>query len=192
MELSKNEVVVLDIHRFPVGFTNYPERHQILLDLLQQELSHLILPRYNHTDEDFPTLNHIWENTNRRLIIAYGDDEIVRSNPWLWFPIKQYWGDEQNSASLKTYMQKVITSYRGRSRNPIWALMAQLTPTPVDVMFRPTGSLRNLADIVNRNVTVWLRSKWWKNVNVVTTDFFMGNNLIDIAINANVFKMDSS
>lgn len=72
----------------------------------------------------------------------------------------------------------------------LWAAMAELTPTPLDVMFNPTGSLRVMANAVNRNLTSWFRNQWWSHANIVATDFFLGNNLIDVAVAANLRKIN--
>lgn len=69
-------------------------------------------------------------------------------------------------------------------QNPLWALMAELTPQPLDVLFR-TNSLRKLADEVNKHVTKWFRDEWPKEVNIVATDFFLGNDLVNVAIEVN-------
>lgn len=68
--------------------------------------------------------------------------------------------------------------------NPMWALMAELTPQPIDVFFRING-LRTLADDVNRRVTKWFRDEWANSVNIVATDFFLGNDIISVAIETN-------
>lgn len=62
--------------------------------------------------------------------------------------------------------------------------MAELTPRTVDVI---TGknTLRELANNVNSNLTKWVRDEWSNKVNIVTSDFFLGNNLIDVAIEVN-------
>lgn len=69
--------------------------------------------------------------------------------------------------------------------NPMWALMAELTPQPIDVFFR-TNSLRKLADDVNRKITKWFRDDWTENVNIVATDYFLGNDIINVAIESNL------
>jgi hypothetical protein len=57
-------------------------------------------------------------------------------------------------------------------------------------MFNPAGSLHAMADAVNRNLTSWFHNQWWSRANIVATDFFLGNNLIDVAIAANLRKIN--
>lgn len=69
----------------------------------------------------------------------------------------------------------------------MWALMAELTPQPIDLFFR-TNNLRKLADDVNKHVTKWFRDDWSNDVNIVATDFFLGNDLVNVAIDINKNK----
>lgn len=66
--------------------------------------------------------------------------------------------------------------------------MAQLTASQTDILFNPTGSLRKMAYSVNQHVTKWYKQLWWQDANIVTSDFFLGNNLISVAIEANIIK----
>lgn len=77
-----------------------------------------------------------------------------------------------------------MRDHRHSTLNPIWALMAELTPQPIDIIFR-TNNLRKLAEDVNRHLTVWFRDEWGSEANVVATDYFLGNNLISVAIAIN-------
>ncbi|PSN45286.1 hypothetical protein C0J52_17535 [Blattella germanica] len=147
---TQGEVVILDLHRFPVGFQGRPARHRRLVSLLTRELAALALPSSAVTASTL--LRDIWDRKdNRRLIVAYGDKTIAGA---------------------------------------LWAAMAELTPTPLDVMFNPSGSLRSMADSVNRNLTDWFRNQWWPHTNIVATDFFLGNNLIDVAVSTNLRKIN--
>lgn len=74
------------------------------------------------------------------------------------------------------------------SQNPLWAVMAELTPYPLDIIFNLSGGLRQMADSVNRNLTYKFQEEWWKETNIVATDFFLGNNLIDVSIQSNIKK----
>lgn len=66
----------------------------------------------------------------------------------------------------------------------MWALMAELTPQPWDVILRK-NNLRDLAQSVNKEVTKWIRDEWFNDVNIVATDYFLGNDLIRVAIEGN-------
>lgn len=99
------------------------------------------------------------------------------------------WGNQQTPSGLRNFLQRSMDSAKQRAPG-LWAAMAELTPTPLDVMFNPTGSLRTMADAVNRNLTSWFRNQWWPHANIVATDFFLGNNLIDVAVTANLRKIN--
>ena len=101
------------------------------------------------------------------------------------------WGDRQTPASLKSYIQNILTQTQPPTipkGNPMWAIMAQLTPSAIDIIFNPRNNLRKMADSINRNLTEWVKNDWWKKTNIIATDFYMGNNLIEIAINSITLK----
>lgn len=113
----------------------------------------------------------------------------VAGSAWLWGPLSQAWGNQQTPSGLRNFLQQSMDNAKQRYPG-LWAAMAELTPTPLDVMFNPTGSLRAMADAVNRNLTSWFHNQWWPRANIVATDFFLGNNLIDVAIAANLRKIN--
>lgn len=110
---------------------------------------------------------------------------FLTDSKWLWGPITQLWGNQQSPVGLQSFLQRCVNNADGIT---LWAAMAELTPTPLDVMFKPSGSLREMADLINRNITRWFSNLWWQKSNIVATDFFLGNNLIDIAVAANLRK----
>ena len=63
--------------------------------------------------------------------------------------------------------------------------MAELTPSPWDIII-PNRGLRDLAQKANSEVTKWFRDEWWHSASVVATDFFHGNDMIDVSIEANI------
>lgn len=111
---------------------------------------------------------------------------IVIEHTSLWNPIQQYWGDKKDAADLKRYILSSIKTHNTIS-NPLWALMAELTISPIDVIFN-SASNKNLADKINRELTKWFRDEWAKDVNIVASDYFLGNDLINIAIEVNKLK----
>ena len=69
--------------------------------------------------------------------------------------------------------------------------MAEFTPKPLDIVLRPTQGLRNFAQKVNP----WLSNvihedrQWLTKSNIIATDFFLGNNVIQTSINANYKRL---
>lgn len=99
----------------------------------------------------------------------------------MWYGISQYWADTVSTSDLKSYMEDKINSH-STGNNPFWALMAELTPQAIDIILL-TNDLRKLADDVNRHITKWFRDDWsQQSINIVASDFFLGNDLINVAI----------
>ena len=45
--------------------------------------------------------------------------------------------------------------------------------------------IANLEFTVFRKITRWYRDLWWQKSNIVATDFFLSNNLVDVSRNVN-------
>ncbi|RZF49295.1 hypothetical protein LSTR_LSTR011819 [Laodelphax striatellus] len=184
LEASKGEIIILDFHRFPVGFSGRHHRHHSLVKILQRELGEFAFPYQN----EFPLLEDIW-SSGKNLIISYGDDVTIGEYDWLWPPIKQMWGNKQTPPELFDYLDECMEGAKFNSSHPgLWAAMAQLTPSPFDLLFKPDFSLRDLTHQVSRSLTEWCERLWWEKANIVATDFFLENNIINLAIAANVKK----
>jgi len=39
--------------------------------------------------------------------------------------------------------------------------------------------------LVSGNVTIWFRDLWFREATIVATDFFLGNNIVDVAVKEN-------
>ncbi|KAL1131742.1 hypothetical protein AAG570_011355, partial [Ranatra chinensis] len=181
---ARDEVVVLDFHRFPVGFSSRRNRHDLLVALLERELKDIAVP-YKGV---WPTLDRIW-GKSQRLIISYGDSTVARDKDWLWPPIKQMWGNQQTLEGLQHFLNITMANMELKENsNQLWAAMAHLTPAPLDILFNPSGSLRTLANSINKNLTGWFKTEWWTTTNIIATDFFLENDLINVAVAANIRK----
>lgn len=186
---NTKEVVILDAHHFPIGFyeqNGAPIRHVHagLLELVQRELGpHLAPFRDFNTGvgSKGPTLS-AFINSGKRLVFNYVDNSIVSQNDWLWPVLPHLWANTNNPYELFHFLDDAIdASPRPNARNPMHSAMAQTTPSVFDIMFL-RGSLRTNADEVNRNVTTRLSTLWRANVNIVSSDFFLGNDVIDVSI----------
>ncbi|XP_022248514.1 PI-PLC X domain-containing protein 3-like [Limulus polyphemus] len=172
-----SEIIILDFHRFPFGFRHEPEAHQHLIEILLYNFKPYLIPRYYGRDV---TLGFLWR-TNKRLLIAYNHKMKPRNN-YLWPGIQQMWGDRQSVSDLKSYFDNLFSQSLPKR---LWSSMAKLTPTIFTILINPTKGLRGLADDVNRNVTRWFRDLWWKRSNIIATDYFLGNDIINVAIRSN-------
>lgn len=99
--------------------------------------------------------------------------------------IPRAWGNKQKPKDLKTYFQRV---FEGTIPEGLWASMAELTPNTKTIVLHPESGLRIFADKINRNVTHWFRDLYWQKANIVATDFFLGNDIIDVAVQTNKYK----
>ncbi|CAF4801950.1 unnamed protein product [Pieris macdunnoughi] len=187
------EVVFLDAHHFPLGF--YEQNgapissvHEGLLKLVKRELGPHIAPANQfHTGAGTrgPTLQSL-KDADRRLVFNYVDNTIVAENNWLWPILPHLWANTNSPKQLFEYLDRAIaTSPQPNARSPMFSAMAQTTPTVLDILF-VRGSLRANAEAVNRNVTSRLSTVWRQQANIVSTDFFLANDVIDVSIQINV------
>ena len=63
--------------------------------------------------------------------------------------------------------------------------MAELTPSIEGIIFLRYHGLRELAQLVNLHYDNWFRRRWWKCANIVAADFFLGSDLVQIAVDVN-------
>ncbi|KAG7298976.1 hypothetical protein JYU34_017447 [Plutella xylostella] len=184
---ATKEVVFLDAHHFPIGFyepDGSPIRkvHAGLLEIVQRELGpHLADASEFHTGFGTrgPKLQTLVE-ANKRLLFSYVDNAIVGENNWLWPILPHLWANTNNPDTLLAYLDRAISSSPlPHARSPLYSAMAQTTFNVWDIF---KGSLRVSADAVNRNVTERLGTKWRNQANIVSTDFFLGNDVIDVSI----------
>lgn len=197
-QLAPQEILFVDFHRFPFPRNFSQDLHRQFTELVYQHLGQHVVNPAGLQAGSGPTLNEIWSQ-NRSVVVSYADRatvnrkfsglllKVAQSNvsetPWLWHPIKQFWGDTNKLGTLKQYLYSAIYQHKS-STNPMWALMMELTPQPWDVVLRK-NSLRDLAQSVNRQVTRWVRDEWFNDVNIVATDYFLGNDLVRVAIEVN-------
>ncbi|KAF5295938.1 hypothetical protein FQA39_LY12710 [Lamprigera yunnana] len=186
LNASEKEVVILHIKSFenPPNFTL--NDHQTVLNLISDVFGDYILPRTYEYVHNL-TLSDIWA-TNKRLIISYNNEDIVKANDFLWYDIVHKWADTTSVEYLYNYLNSVKNNHN-HTKNPFCALMAELTPDENYIVNNLDKSLGYMANEVNHNLNVWLRKYNWSDVvNIVATDFFLGNDAISIAIEANERK----
>lgn len=107
---------------------------------------------------------------------------FVADNNWLWPILPHLWANTNDPNELFNYLDRTIASSpQPNARSPLHSAMAQTTPTVLDILFL-RGSLRESADAVNRNVTARLGTRWRNQANIVSTDFFLGNDVVDQSI----------
>lgn len=177
---QSRDVVIFDIHGLD-DFNGDASVHRELQQFLQNQFGQWMAPRnltWNATLADF------WA-ANKQLIVTYHESYFASGNPLLWTAVEHQWGDVDKINLLEKYLQSVMDRAKQGLLSFAWSAMAELTATAQDVALDKLHGLRNMADTVNRNVTVWFRERWANTSTIVATDFFLGNNIIDVAIAEN-------
>jgi len=184
---TNSEVLVVNFHRFPKGFDTHPEAHGLLVDYLRKEWGELMAPSSMRAGV---TVDELWA-ANKTLIVAYNNYETNIAHSFLWPKIPQEWGDQRSVEGLYSFLESA--NERHVDDPYVWAAMAELTPSAIDVIFRPLGGLRQLAQAVNANVTRWYQQdQFWSKANIIAVDFFHGTDIVDIAIRANIKRAANS
>lgn len=187
LDATTHEIVILDFHRFEKGFEDYPRdemanlltkiRHQEVYRLLEQHLA----PHISRDHVGYNVKVGDLIRDGKRLIIGYAGNRFIRDANY--YPrVRHLWAEAENVTSLEDYFHRMICAPSGFEAT---SAMAQLTPTTWGVIFDKYGGLRKMAQDVNWIITNWFEEKWWTCVNIVASDFFLGNNLIEISIEAN-------
>lgn len=171
--------VIIDIHRTPVGF-NLPESMELLLSLMNATLGgHFVHSRHG----PHVTLDDLWQ-MGKRVIFTFNDPAVSDYTPWVWPPLPQAWANAQLLDDLRSFLDSQMNK---RFESPrLWAAMAHLTPTLWDLLFRSHVGVRGLADRVSFSITRWLRERWGHMANIVASDFFRSNDIINVAIRTNL------
>lgn len=185
LKLCPYEFVILDFHRFPVGFaeSNSPSPHVGLIAMIREVLGEFMLRREGANP--LATLRDLID-MKAQLLVSYGDKEWQKDNVWLWPAIPQHWGNKQDTADLVSYLDAQVKTMNLKHRQ-LWAMMAELTPTMIDIMLNLNRSnLRYLANQVNHNITQLAREGYWfDNANIIAVDFIESTDLVRIAAESN-------
>lgn len=82
--LETNEIVLLDFHRFPVGFGNQDTHHK-LIEFIQEEIGDLLAPKSLTLSV---TPQQLWE-LKRTVILFYVEGDIEKEYDFLWPGVNQ-------------------------------------------------------------------------------------------------------
>ncbi|XP_035223126.1 PI-PLC X domain-containing protein 1-like [Stegodyphus dumicola] len=179
---ATKEVVILDFHKFPIGFSQ-ESIHYGLMDIIVRTLGAYLIP--STPSYHSMTFRQLWKE-NKRVLVSYDSEFRDRRYPNSFWPaIPRAWGNKQHPQDLKRYFEE---TYKKPRPEGLWASMAELTPNARTIPRHPFTGLRIFADLINRNVTRWFRDLFWRKANIIATDYFLGNNIIDVAIQINKIK----
>ncbi|OXA59358.1 PI-PLC X domain-containing protein 1 [Folsomia candida] len=179
------EIIFLDFHSFPIGFSG-PEIHEELIKFVMSQIGKHLVPTSYPTSV---TTNMLWK-ANKNIIWTYAEDSFASQddNKCLWPYLLHAWGNKRKPEHLEKYMDEAIQKHGGQGI--FYSLMAELTPKPIDYISKPRFGLRGFAELVNLPLTYWFQSKeWYSKCNIVSTDFHLGNNIIEMAIDVNTHKV---
>ncbi|RWS01412.1 uncharacterized protein B4U79_13100 [Dinothrombium tinctorium] len=177
LDATKSEIVILDFHRFPKGFdTDALSKHEQIALLLETFFGDYLSPAFN---EYRITVEELIQS-NKRLVIGYGYDDLDKI--YLYKRVRQIWADTDSVSDLHDYFKSNLCHTPSSFAE---AAMAELTPKIVKVILDSYGGLRNLADLINPQLTRWFRDEWPHCANIIASDFFLGNNIIEISIEMN-------
>ncbi|XP_064459878.1 PI-PLC X domain-containing protein 2-like [Ornithodoros turicata] len=174
-----NEVVVLDFHRFPVGFEDHHVHYALWDFVLQVVGPEKMTPAYLTEHVQLGTL---W-SLNKRLVVCYNSKARPR-HPLLWPGVLHRWADARTGTELYHFLEGTLSEPIER----LWAATAALTPTYKSALLSPRTGLRDLADSVAYNLSQWYRDRWWHSANIVATDFFLSTAIVDTSILANIWR----
>ncbi|XP_023220953.1 PI-PLC X domain-containing protein 1-like isoform X2 [Centruroides sculpturatus] len=168
---TTKEIVILDFHRHP----DHENVQVDLLNFIKSKLNPYLIPKGSKLK-----LGDILDSPYR-ILVTFNQAKI--SDPKLWPSLCQIWPDVLEVEDLKEF----FSAFYNRSEVPpfLWSAMAELTPDMKYILEHPDQGLRVLADFVNRNITDWFRDMWGKFSNIVATDYFLGNDIISVAIDIN-------
>lgn len=168
-----NEIVIVDFHQFPVGFSSY-EIHKKLVQFTNETIGDQVVMLKGGWDS---TLDEIWKGGSRRIILAYGENSIVSEYfPFAWTAVRHRWANVDKIEPLKDYLYQV-------NQEPIYSMtpvsdMAQMTPTTNGVILDKYKGLRKMADSSNPLVSEWYRHDLGLKANIVSLEFLRGTTVI--------------
>ncbi|XP_065086822.1 PI-PLC X domain-containing protein 1 [Ochlerotatus camptorhynchus] len=177
--LETNEIIIVDVQEFPVGFGKQYDVHDKLIRFLNETLHDVMA---DPSISWYGRLSDIWAR-NKTVILCYDHEYAMRSYAdVVWRSAEQKWGDVQSMEELKSFLFKVHTRhFFGYTNRPV-ADMAELTPDPWGIITDRYGGLRKMADSVNRSVTKWYFEELGPTANIVAVDFIRGTSIVDAAI----------
>lgn len=173
------EIVIVDFHRFETGFNGADAlyRHRELISLLENHFGNILIPTSYGYDVLLDTL---WK-TNRRIYIGYANSARTESE-YMFNGITHQWANADTLTGLEEYFNDTVCKQR---KSNLISSMAHLTPRATGIVFDLYGGLRNMAQNINLIASKWFRERWWDCCNIVSTDYFHGSNMVNVAIESN-------
>lgn len=127
----------------------------------------------------------------KRVYLGYAykfDHRGLFDSDLFWPAVEQLWANSDELATVESYMNgRICQTGNSNHRTAIHlrSAMAELTPTIQGIIFQKYHGLRELAQLVNLHYDNWFRRLWWKCANIVAADFFLGSDIVQIAVDVN-------
>ncbi|CAN7939179.1 unnamed protein product [Ixodes hexagonus] len=185
---ATGEPVLLDFHRFTTGFSSKSngtqENHEKLVALIIQELGDLLIER----DATRVKLSDILgqcqpvnrgARRRRTVIVCYNAPYFGQGSYYLSPGVRQLWANAVNLTSLQSFLGNYVCA--PTFGVPVSSMVQMTARFPRNLV-----SNRKLAQQVNFHATGWFRDDWWRCANLVAMDFFLGSDMIYVAIDANL------
>lgn len=103
----------------------------------------------------------------------------------LFNPVHHVWPNTDKEDTLRQFIEhSACRKYFGELNS----LMAELTPTVFGAISDKYDGIRRLSSLTNRMVGDLIRSKFLHCINLIATDYFLGNDLIRLTIYANKMR----
>lgn len=137
------------------------------------------------SDSEPPTTTLITGGANNEMDATQSLAKVALFFP----PVRHLWPDKDTIEGLAQYMNDTTCrKYFGELRS----MMVELTPTVFGAISDKYDGNRRLAQQVNRPVTDWIRDRWLHCINIVASDYILGNDLIQLSIYANKMRAHQS
>lgn len=180
---TKQEIVIIDFHRFENGFEKSGAELKARHEQVQSMILSYLRPYLVTADLGLNRTIRELAQLDKRVIVGYNYDH--RNAQYFFQKTLHVWADTDDRGTLMRYLGD--RSCRSTTNaHYLVSLMAELTPRVFRMIRDKYGGLRVLAQQVNHQVTVQVFEEWWHCMNVISTDYFLGTNVIEYAIQANL------
>lgn len=184
LDATSKEIIIFDFHRFVNGFQDkdkdiVKKRHEEVFELLKEHLRDYMIPFSYGYEATIETVL----KSNKRVLIGYLEKDNYIKSDLLWPNCVHQWGNVDELDGLEKYFNNTICSDKNKRR--LRSAMAELTPTIDGIIQDKYKGLRHLAQIVNPQITNWFRDRFHNCANIVSPDYFLGSNIIEVVINVN-------
>lgn len=202
LEQTTHEVVVVDFHRFVNGFVDVDDlfalqsRLRNFYKIVIDELGPFLIP---YSLNRRSTIGQMVRD-GKRVILGYAfkfDNRGLFDSDVYWPAAQHLWANTDQLTQLESFMKQRLCRQQGDGSLQgtaihLQSMMAELTPAIDGILFQRYHGLRELAAIINQHYDRWFRQRYWKCVNIVAADFFLGSELVQIAIDVNRKRFGNS